>query len=316
MAYGTDPHEGYNYGVVSEANHHRFQKALGVSSTETTDRPTLTDLRSGTSTLPQAGVGGRGRAIEDRLTGSLDAALLERELAALAEAFETLPALRESGVPDYGETPYQDLTPAAWRLETHLADVGFFAAAEAALPAFSPDQITATTRQLLEVETLPETLATLGLPEDEQAALVANIVTSREQLSWWEQTPDYPAVDAPDGYDEGVTHEDVPPLHERAVAGSLLWIDGLDWWVWQHEVLITDEMIERAVWDIKSMLAGVYVLGDAARSLAEGTISDETLTTLTTASTAIMIIGQEFLADDIAWIDDEMRKPRSASEGV
>lgn len=315
MAYGTNPEDRYSYRAVTETNRQHFQETLGLPTTAAPSLPVLAETQAGLPPDATDQFAAMGHALDAGLTDSLDATLIATALSEIAETFDRLPDLRAAGIPADGETPYQDLTPAAWRLTTHLVEVGFFASAENTLPAFTPESITTTTRQLLGHESLPETLTELGLSDDEQVALVMNIVTAREQLSWWEPTIDYPAVDSQDGYDDGVVHDTVPPLHERAMAGSLLWIDGLDWWIWQQEVLITPEMIDDAVWDIKSMLAGVYLLGEAALGLAEGTITDKDLATVTTASTAMMIIGQEFLAEDIAWIDDDMRKPRLVRDG-
>lgn len=311
MAFGTNPQEQYSYRVVTDANRQRFQETLGLSTTDAPSLPALTDSQSGL--LPDSELATMGRAFEADLKRSPDKALIANELARVREAFDRLPALRDDGIPARDETPYQDLTPAAWRLTNHLEEIGFFTSAEDNFPAFTPEYITTTTKQLLAQDDVSVTLADLGFPDDEQVALVTNIVTAREQLSWWERTLDYPPVEEPDGYEDGVDYDVVPPLHERAMAGSLLWIDGLDWWIWQHEVLMTDEMIENTVWDIKSMLAGVYLLGETALGLAEGTITAEEVASVATASTALMIIAQEYLAEDIAWIDDDMRKPRAAS---
>lgn len=313
MAYGTNPRQSYSYGHVDRENKKQFQHALGISSDRPTE-PTIQSFRPiETKAQHTAELAEMGGAIQNSLSGTLDAALIEREVSELATCFERFPELRKMGTPEYGETPYQDLTTAAWRLVDHLKEVAFFEATEEHLPAFTADHITSTTKRLLQMDSLPDTLTTLGFSDHEQVALVTNIVNASEQLSWWDPTADYPSIDDVDDFDEGIKYQFIPPLHHRAMGGSLLWIDGLDWHLWQNEVLLTQPMIERGVWDVKSMLAGVYLLGDATRRLAEGTISDESLTTLATASTAIMIIGQEFLVDDIARITDEERKPRNSS---
>ncbi|MFC6766076.1 hypothetical protein [Natrinema soli] len=309
MAYGTDSQGKYSYGVVNEANRRRLQEALGISTPVTVSGPALADLRSEVEDEATDELAAMGREVKEGLSEPIDAVLLATELSELKDEFKRIPELHNLGVPEYGETPYQNLTPAAWRINDHLVETGFFESAEENLPAFTPEHIHTTTRQLLRMDSIPGTLSELGIPGDEQFALVTNIVTAREQLSWWQPTLNYPPVEAEDDYDEGVAYETVAPLHHRAMEGALLWIDGLDWWIWQHEVLVTDEMIDRGVWDVKSMLAGAYLMGDAVRRLAEGTVGDEDLTTLITVSAAIMITGQEFLAEDIAWIDDEMRKP-------
>ncbi|MBP1986485.1 hypothetical protein [Halolamina salifodinae] len=312
MAHGNDPRRTYSYGTVSPDNRERFQDALGLS-TRSPAEPTIDSLRP-SDDMPAEELAERGKAIRDDLSGSLDADLIEELLAELADEIRRVPELREIGCPERGHTPYQDLITAGWELVDHLSAVGFFQSAEENLPAFTDDHIEATTEQLFRMDSLTGILSDLGLPEHEQLALVTNIVNASEQLSWWERTSDYPDISelGRDDYDDGIVQEYSPPLHHRAMEGSLLWIDGLDWHLWQKEVLITQEMIEKGVWDVKSMLAGVYLLGDTARRLADGEITDENLTTMTTASTAMMVIGQEFLVDDVAWIDDSDRAPAEA----
>ena len=310
MAYGTNPEQRYSYGEVSDENRREFLKALGVIAGGTVAGATLQELRAEVSTGAAGGLAEMGEAVRDGLTGTLDAALLTEELAALEGSFELLPQLEAMGVPEQDASAYQELTTAAWAINDHLSEVGFFASAEENLPAFTPEHIEETTRQLLHIDALPATLSEVGFAEQEQTALVVNIVNAREQLSWWMKTPDYPPAEA---VDDGVVYEYVAPLHQRAAEGSLLWIDGLDHFLWQNEVLITDEMIDRGLWDVKSMLGGYYLMGSAARDLARGEITDEHLSALITGSNAVMIIGQEFLRSDVIQITDSMRASREVS---
>jgi len=307
MAYGTAPEERYSYGEVSDEDRREFLKALGVVAGGGVAGATLRDLRGEVASGAASGLAKMGEAVRAGLTGTLDGALLAEELAELEGSFELLSQLAAMGTPEQDASAYQELTTPTWAINDHLAEVGFFASAEENLPAFTPDHIEETTRQLLHIEELPATLAEIGFAEGEQTALVTNVINSREQLSWWMKTPDYPPAEA---VDDGVVHEYVAPLHQRAAEGSLLWIDGLDHFLWQREPLITDEMIDRGLWDVKSMLGGYYLLGSAARDLASGEIADDHLTTLTTASTALMIIAQEFLIHDVVRITDDKRAPR------
>ncbi|WP_049921165.1 hypothetical protein [Halopiger djelfimassiliensis] len=310
MAYGTNPERRYSYGEVSDQDRREFLKALGIIVGGGVAGATLRDLRSEVSSGAAGGLAEMGKAVQDGLTGTLDATLLSEELTALTESFDRLPEIAAMGVPDAGASAYQSLTGPAWTINDHLSEVGFFASAEENLPAFTPEHIEETTRQLLHIDSLPATLSEVGFAEQEQTALVVNIVNVREQLSWWMATPDYPPADA---VDDGVVHEYVAPLHQRAAEGALLWIDGLDHFLWQNDVLLTEEMIDNGLWDVKSMLGGYYLLGSAAHDLATSEITDEHLSALTSGSTAIMIIGQEFLRNDVIQITDDMRAPLEVS---
>lgn len=304
MAYGTNPEDRYSYGEVSDGDRRDFLKALGVIAGGGIAGATLRDLRAEVSTGGASGLAEMGEAVRDGLTGTLDAALLSEELTALEESFELLPQLEAMGVPGQDVSAYQELTTAAWEINEHLSEVGFFASAEENLPAFTPEHIETTARRLLHLEALPATLSEVGFGQEEQTALVVNVVNAREQLSWWMPTEAYPPAEA---VDDGVVYKYVAPLHQRAAEGSLLWIDGLDYFLWQNEVLVTSEMIDRGLWDVKSMLGGYYLLGSAARDLAEGSIADAHLAALISGSSAIMIIAQEFLLNDVIRITDDKR---------
>ncbi|MFD1568015.1 hypothetical protein ACFSAU_10965 [Halolamina litorea] len=294
---------------MNTASYERFVDRMDASTTTAPDQPSLSDLRTVVESMPSEEFAEIGQAIREDMDEPLDEELLSSALDELAGAFDDFEDLREMGVPRKGETPYADLTDAAWIIDEHLTETGFYESAEAHMPRFSPEHIADTTRQLLTIDELGDTLGDLGFPEDEQVSLLTNIVSSSNRLSWWGKAEEYPQAEEPSETEEKVVASYVSPLPKRAVAGSLLWIDGLDWRLWQYEYILTEDIIEKGVWDTKSMLAGVYLLGDAARDLAGGSISDEDLATLLIASQAIMFIGQELVADDVARINDEDRKP-------
>lgn len=310
MSYGINPEDRYCYGEVNDEDRRRFLKALGVATGAGAVGLSLDDLRRTLGGSTASGTADEfaemGEAVRTGLTGSIDSTLLHGQMAALTDSFDALPQLQAAGVPglDVPEvgTGYQSLTPAAWAIGEHLADVSFFESAEAALPSFTGVYIEETARQLIEIGAVEATLGDLAVSAQEQEALVMNIVNTSEQLSWWMPTIEYDPREAP--------HEFIPPLHHRAAAGSLLWIDGLDWHLWQNSVLITQEMVDHALWDIKSMLAGFSLLSEAALGVAEESITDTELATITTASTALMIIAQEFFISDIVRITDHNRASR------
>jgi hypothetical protein len=102
----------------------------------------------------------------------------------------------------------------------------------------------------------------------------------------------------------------VAPVHHRAAEGSLNWLDGLDYWLWQNKVLLTEELVAKGLADVRAMLGGFYLMATASEQLDRGEIADEELSALLTASTAVMILGQEDLANDLIRIGDSERAPR------
>lgn len=303
-----------NRSRLSDEERRDFLKVLGVAGAtavggSAADDVTLSDLREAVTVESAGELARRGEAIRNDLTGELDAALLESEMAGVAEAIERLPAVRAAGVPDRGESQYAELTNAAWRVDDHLAEVGFYASAEANLPRFRSDHIEATTRQLVHTESLATALSEVGFDERERTALVGNVVSRSDRLALWEPTWFLEEADI-----EEVHPEFVASLHERAAAGGLHWIEGLDKFLRQNEVLLTDEMLDDGVADVRAMLGGFYVLADAARRLGRGELSDEELTALVSGSTAMLIASQTDLQYDLVRITDEMRAPRTGGD--
>lgn len=295
---------------LSDEDRRDFLKTLGVAGAAATgsvalDDVTLGELRDAVTVESAGEFARRGEAIRNDLTGELDSALLGTELAGVADAMDTLAEVRAAGIPARNESLYAELTGAAWRIDDHLTEVGFYDSAEANLPRFSADHIEAMARQLVHAELLESALSDVGFDGRELTAVVANVVNQADRLALWEPTWVYEAADV-----EEINPDYVPPLQKRAAAGSLVWIDGLDKHLWQNNVLITDEMLDAAVTDVRAMLGGIYLLSAATKRLGRDDISDAELTALVSGSTAIMIASQTDLQYDVVRITDDMRAPR------
>lgn len=296
----------YRRGYTDEERR-AFLKALGVAGAAgLVGEFTLGDLRSAVTVESSGELAAVGEAIRGDLEGSLDASLLGGGSSALAERMGRLPELAAAGVPETPGTEYQQLTEPAWRVNEHLLAVGFYETAERHLPPFTAEHVASTTRRLVAMESLAPMLSEVGFDGREGAELVMNVVNNSDHLAKWVPIDMYPP-EAIDDFDPA----DIAPLHQRAAEGSLLWIDGLDRHLWQNEVLLTETAIERGLGDVKAMLGGFYLLGRAAEGLARGTLDDEELTALVTGSSAIMIVGQEDLADDLVRITEPERAPRT-----
>ena len=294
--------------TVDERDRRNFLKILGVAgSVGVASEFSLADVREAVGAEGSEELATMGQAIRGDLTGELDPDRLGAALGGIESAVAELPALREAGFPDEPTSDYAALTEPAWDAYEHLESVGLFEAAEQHLPEFTADHVRATTTELIRSEPLVGSLATAGLDERERTALVVDVVGRNERLANWVSTEALPAN--PDDYDPG----DVAPLHQRAVGGSLLWIDSLDQHLWQREVLLTDAMLERGLRDVKRMLAGTYLLVEGVRNVADsgsGTLSDGQLTAALAAGSAVSILGQEDIEADLFRITDEERAPR------
>jgi hypothetical protein len=246
-----------------------------------------------------------GESIRRDLEGTLDEEFLESVLADLEVQVDRLPEVREAGVPD-GETEpeelYEELVEPGWRLYDHLLDVGFFESVDENAPRFTAEHVRNTAYGLLEADPLTEELASAGFDDQELLSLMTRVVTSDKELERW-----VPAKEIP--YDVEFEADFVPPLHQRAAGGSLLWIQTMDIHLWQKEILITEGILDDGYWDVRGMLGGLYLLALAARELAgeERSLTDGQLMAALTAGAAIMITKQQDICHDVFYITEDMR---------
>ena len=275
---------------------------LGVDTTGEED-VTWTNLAGRVELRPDSTFASRGATIRNDLGGRLDPDLLERERERIAAEIGRLPDVREAGVPDEPEGLYTEVAKPGWRLYDHLLEAGFFERLDETLPRFTAEHVETTARELVLTEPLSSALDDVGFDEGEKTALLSAVANDSERLSRW-----VPANQIPD--DVEFETSTIPPLHQRAMGGALLWIRGLDRHLWQNEVLVTEEILDDAVWYVKAMLGGLFVSATAAHDLATAErFTDEQLTAALTAGTAVQIVSQEELLHAVFYITDEMRAP-------
>lgn len=296
----------YDRTYVDEVERREFLKALGVTgAVGVAGEFTLETLQKETTVGSTAELEAMGRGIRQDLSGSLDASILASGTTGIADQLTRIPELATMGVPEEVGTAYQELTEPAWAINEHLLEVGFYANAEQHLEPFTATNIERTAKAVINSGSLSGLLAEAGFTAEEQTALMMNVVNNNEHLAKWVPVDMYPD-EAIDEFDP----KNIAPVHHRAAEGSLNWIDGLDYWLWQNGVLLTDELLSRGLEDIKAMLGGFYLIGAASEQLARGEIADAELSALLTAGSAAIIRGQEDLADDLTRIRESERAAR------
>lgn len=285
---------------------------LGISQPMTGEQLTVGRLREQIDAEPDDEFVSMGEAIRSDLSGKLDAALLAEELPKMADQLSRIETVREAGIPTGKTGPavqYRELIEPGWRVYRHLEAVGFFESVEENLPAFTPEHIETTARELVQAEPFSAALTECGFDEREQMVLMMNVANNNTRLSRWT-----PTREIPDGVEFNVEY--VPLLHQRAMGGALLWINALDDHLWRKEILITDTILDDVHWDTKAMLGGLYLMAMAASEIAageDGSLTDAQLTAALTASAAVQIVNQEGIMQDAFWITEEKRKPSKAS---
>jgi hypothetical protein len=305
--------ESANNPQTTAEEQERLVENLGVDGSVVEEELTLSSLRGAIEGEVDGEFASMGEAIRSDLEGSLDVELLESVLEDLEGRIERLPEVREAGIPEGEREPerlYRELVEPAWRMYEHLVDVGFFGSVDVNAPRFSPENIRNTAHGLIEVDPLTSELRSVGFDEQEQIHLMTSVVNSHRDLARWVPTDEIP---------EGVEFEVdfVPPLHQRAAGGALLWIRTLDVHLWQKRILITDEILDDGYWDVKAMLGGLYLLALAAREIGiggESSLTDGQLMAALTASAAILILNQEAICHDVFYITEDMRAPPEARE--
>jgi hypothetical protein len=296
---------------VTAEDRRELATTLGVSEETSSESLTVDELRTAIDAKTDPEFASMGEAIRDDLTGKLDADLLTEELSNTMAQLNRLPDVRDVGIPDGEQEPnelYRELIKPGWRVYEHLVGVGFFESIEANLPRFTPEHIEHTANELIQTESLTAALTECGFDEHEKTVLMMNVVNNNTRLGRW-----VPTREIPEGVEFNVNH--VPPVHQRAAGGSLLWINALDDHLWQKRVLITEDILDDGYWHIKAMLGGLYVMTAAAREIAAGedsSLTDAQLTAALTASAAMMIVNQEEILKDMFWITEEMRASSNA----
>lgn len=254
-------------------------------------------------TEPDPTLAATGEAIRDGLEGELDGAVVSDVLADLEDSIDRLPAIRDAGVPEGPEGAYTAVAEPGWRLYDHFLEVGLFERLDETLPRFDADAIEGMTRTLVDTEELAAVLADAGFDETERTALLVAVATNDERLARW-----VPANQIPDGVEFDTSN--VPPLYRRTMGGALLWIRGLDRHLWQYEPLVTERILDDAVWYAKALLGSIYAAATAVSDLATSrSFADETVTAAFMGTAAIQIVRQEDLMRDVFYITDEMRAP-------
>ncbi|GEM_PF-526035 len=305
----THTREHMSAPQITTEDREGLTRTLGVGESDVGERPTLSQLRGTIDAEADDSFASMGEAIRAELSGRLDASLLAERREELAAQIERLPEVRNVGIPAGESEPdrlYREVIEPGWDVYHHLADVGFFESVEEALPRFTPDHIETTAHELIRAEPLSGTLSGMGFDEHEQMVLVMNVVNNNTRLARW-----VPTKDIPSGVGFDVDH--VPPLPQRAMGGTLLWVNALDVHLWQSRVLVTEKILDDAFWDTKAMLGGLSMMTEAAHDVAAGeSLTDAQLTAALSASAAIMIVNQEEICKDAFWITEEMRAPSKA----
>lgn len=276
--------------------------------------PTLADLRAAVDTAGDAEFASMGAAVRADLTGELDEATLDRAIRGLEERLGRADEVRAVGIPertgpgDAGVASlYRELIEPVWEAYDHLVEVGFFDSLEENLPAFTPDHIDRTARELLAGESLAAGLAESGFDDAERTALLLDVVGNDTRLSRW-----VPTREIPEGVEFEVDY--VPPLHHRAIGGGLLWVKSLDRHLVQKRVLLTEDILDDAFWRAKAILGGVDVFLRAARAVATDRpeTTDEEVVAGLVGGSAVAIVNQEELMRECYWIHEEKRAPSGA----
>ncbi|MFC7156751.1 hypothetical protein ACFQPA_15020 [Halomarina halobia] len=304
MANVSTPH-------ITTEDQERLARTLGISDAVGGETLTLSEMKTAVDADTTPEFASLGEAIRSDLEGRLDVDLLRSALSDLAAQIDRLPEVRERGIPRGEREPevlYRELVEPGWRVYDHLQEVDFFESVDANASRFEPEYIRDTAHELIGADELTSALAEIGFDDREQTVLVMDIVNNNTRLSRW-----VPTAEIPEGVEFNV--EFVPPLHQRAMGGALLWIRTLDVHLWQKRVLITERILDDGFWDIKAMLGGLYLLTMAALEVADATeaaITDSQLSAALTASAAILIVNQEDICSDMYHITEEMRAPSEA----
>lgn len=303
--YGT-------HTTVTDEERRDFLKALGVAGALGASGVTLNELRESTVTDAETSFGTAsefaeiGETVRAEMAGTLDAELLATQQEQFTAAVTAVPSAAESGaVFEQGAETFEAISNTGWPIYDHLAEAGFFETTTEQMPAFNPDVLAATVQSFVGSEALAAPVEELGIGGQAGVDLVSPTINQAEEISHfhWIASDGIPA-----------DHEMasvLPPITQRAAGGVLLWLQNLDSRLYQSELLITNEILADAVWDVQSMAAGFNLMTEGAKSIEgnSGQFSDAELGTLVLTSIALQEISQRMLPTHMHWITNEMRDP-------
>ncbi|PCR89014.1 twin-arginine translocation signal domain-containing protein [Natrinema ejinorense] len=302
---------------ISDNDRREFLKALGITGALASGGVTLSEVREhvATSHPSETNFASIGQSVATEV-GALDPKLLADGQASFAAAASALPAASEQGLPGDVASPrddFQQVATAGERIYNHLVATDFFESTTAHLPSFTPSFLTSTVEAFTASEPLAEPLAELGLTGALGTDLVATVVANAEELSQYHWV-------ATDRIDRQRIEfgEYIPPMTKSAAGGALLWLGDLDSHLWEHSVLLTDAILDDAVWHARSMAAGFYLMTEAATAIATDATdgsngqSSADIGVLLSTGFAIQAIAQGLLPRDVYWITEEMRAPRQS----
>ena len=158
---GRGPMERNYHRTVTDEDRRDFLKALGLSGAIAVGA-TIPELRDAVTIHSSGELAERGQAIRSEVTGTVDTGLLTEAMAGVEHSISQLPAVYREGIPGRNEALYSQLSASGWEIDSHQADVGFYAAAEANLPRFTPEHIETVLRQLIHTESLAAALDAVG----------------------------------------------------------------------------------------------------------------------------------------------------------
>ncbi len=283
---------------------------LGVGGTVAVGSASIDDVREAVTGQQSNELASVGEAIRDDLAGSVNADLLTQVQRNLAVTASDLPAVVDRGLPTDVTEPREEFTPLAEAVQPaydHLVDVGFFESTSENLPEFTPAYIEESVRRFVATDSVAN-LEELGFSKQEQVDLLATVASHRERIGdrHWVTTDKLKRGDVQFA-------EEVPPMTKAATGGALLWLEDLDHHLWQKALLLTDDILADATWDARAMAAGIQLVTEGARHIAEQseTFADDELAGVLSSGYALQAVAQNLLREDAYWLTEEKRADRT-----
>lgn len=294
---------------VTNEERREFLKALGVAGALGAGGITLNEVREEMASIPSdSGLTSVGAGIRADLTGELDAGLLTSGATAFADAAKGLPVAVDRGLPSESvRNEFGAVAAAGQPVYAHLTETDFFEVTTEHLPTFTPDFLQTTVQSFVGSAVLAEPVSRIGLTGTAATDMIATVIANSDRIT------DYHWVAS-----ESVSREElediayIPPMTQGAAGGALLWLDDLDQYLWQAEVLLTDDILSDAVWHSQSMAAGFALMNKAATAVAtdDDELTDEQLGAVLVTGVAVQTIAQTLLPTDVYWVTNEMRAPK------
>ena len=237
-----------------------------------------------------------GKELAGEIGTEVNRATLSDGAEETAKASAAIPSLTCDNLTPELEEKYRDVARAANEVVSHLVSVDFFETADETLPPFDAeflDECLVHALRNAEDASVFEKAGVRSILSGSVSEALAHTKEIERNVRWEPENP-----------------EKVSPMTTRgATEGVVDWLDDLGRHLWMSEVLLSEEMLDKASTHTQALVAAVLLLARGAAGLSDDDTDPEDAVAEIVGGIALHTHYQRRIPEDLSWITDEMRAP-------